>query len=440
MMFITSLSEEILFRIAELLSFSDLKRLQCVGSKKLMKVAADEVLWQRFCLLHFDVSQKTEKSWQATFRSYYGSFGRYIHCYKRIKQAWDRIFQLTQQRIPSVYHSLLPGVSEEVFDQVEAKVNSKCKSSSCKFSEDFRCSYRICNGQDYFSLTAETPGLFGTASDTGRGIFMWSLKPFRSETMTHEEFTACLNRFVELEPKTRVRLFPISVVQCYSLNFVNYVIMEPTLHSGVVTLMDEVGLVDRIAPSFEDFICDFAYKYLPRFDIENNRILRFLPIAQKETQIFKVEIAKKFLSSFYYQDSFVFSFKIKVTMKADASKTESCQVEAHEMTTSHPRVGVVGPLVSQLTSSQHVVRFTPGTTHSFNFSARFPTKEGTVENKLHVIREQDEVLGVIDCGSVNFCPDGECFWIRNNFEGMTARERDKLDWVKRNIWDRGEEN
>ncbi|GIY38379.1 f-box only protein 3 [Caerostris extrusa] len=148
------LPAEIISIIFSHLDYSDLKNCRLLN-KRYYELSKEEQHWKKLC----------EKYWLQTFRPYgrkwedhfihwYRDMGAYINCYAHLKQTWDRIISYFKVNCPTIYKSIKDGVTEEDLNEAERKVG--------KLPPDFRCSYRIHDGQNLTS-----PGLMGSMSIPG---------------------------------------------------------------------------------------------------------------------------------------------------------------------------------------------------------------------------------------------------------------------------------
>ncbi|XP_039393388.1 F-box only protein 3 isoform X2 [Mauremys reevesii] len=139
-----------------ILSFLDYRDLLscCYVSRRLNQLSSHDPLWKRHCKKYWLLSEaeKTQRkqSWKAIFISIYSDLGRYIQYYATLKKAWDDIERYLGQRCPRMIGSLKDSVQEEDLDAVEAQIG-------CKLPDDYRCSFRIHNGQKLV-----VPGLMGS--------------------------------------------------------------------------------------------------------------------------------------------------------------------------------------------------------------------------------------------------------------------------------------
>ncbi|XP_010148836.1 PREDICTED: F-box only protein 3-like, partial [Eurypyga helias] len=113
------------------------------------KIKLPGITNMHFLSLREEKSQRNQ-SWKAIFISTYSDLGRYIRCYATLKKAWDDLEKYLGQRCPRMIGSLKESVREEDLDAVEAQIG-------CKLPDDYRCSFRIHNGQKLV-----VPGLMGS--------------------------------------------------------------------------------------------------------------------------------------------------------------------------------------------------------------------------------------------------------------------------------------
>ncbi|TKS66675.1 F-box only protein 3 [Collichthys lucidus] len=102
-------------------------------------------------LVHADRLQ-SGVSWFCLFKQYYRDLGRYVQYYPVLKSAWEQLKSFLQQRCPRMIASLKEGATEVELNDIEAQIG-------CRLPDDYRCSYRIHNGQKLV-----IPGLMGSMS------------------------------------------------------------------------------------------------------------------------------------------------------------------------------------------------------------------------------------------------------------------------------------
>lgn len=126
------------------------------------------------CVCVFSVDRlQSGVSWYCLFKQYYRDLGRYIKYYPVLKRAWEQLKNFLQQRCPRMIASL-KGDGElstpagqavwplNVFcvaikevlclfssseGATEVELNDSEAQIGCRLPDDYRCSYRIHNGQ-----------------------------------------------------------------------------------------------------------------------------------------------------------------------------------------------------------------------------------------------------------------------------------------------------
>uniref|UniRef100_A0A8C7DN43 F-box protein 3 n=1 Tax=Oncorhynchus kisutch TaxID=8019 RepID=A0A8C7DN43_ONCKI len=150
---LNNLPSDPLLLMLSFLDFRDLISCSFV-SRRLNELSGHNPLWKGLCLKHWlltesDKIQKVQ-TWKELFREFYTDLGRYIDHYGTLKKAWDDLKRYLDQQCPRMIASLKEGAKEEELDGIEAQI-------CCKLSNDYRCSYRIHNGQKLV-----VPGLMGS--------------------------------------------------------------------------------------------------------------------------------------------------------------------------------------------------------------------------------------------------------------------------------------
>ncbi|XP_060767662.1 F-box only protein 3 isoform X3 [Neoarius graeffei] len=153
MLSLDSLPSDPLLLILSFLDFRDLVSCSLV-SRRLNELTGHNPLWKRLCQKHWLVTEADKgqrgQSWRELFHDFYADLGRYIDCYSTLKKAWDDLKFYLGQKCPRMIASLKEGAKEEELDAIEAQIG-------CKLPNDYRCSYRIHNGQKLV-----VPGLMGS--------------------------------------------------------------------------------------------------------------------------------------------------------------------------------------------------------------------------------------------------------------------------------------
>ncbi|XP_031698223.1 F-box only protein 3-like, partial [Anarrhichthys ocellatus] len=144
-----------LLHVLSFLGFRDLIHCSFV-SRRLNDLSKQNHLWRRQCSEHWllDDSDRLQSgvSWYCLFKRFYSDLGRYIQYYPVLKRSWDQLKVFLQQRCPRMISSLKEGATEVELNDIEAQIG-------CRLPEDYRCSYRIHNGQKLV-----IPGLMGSMS------------------------------------------------------------------------------------------------------------------------------------------------------------------------------------------------------------------------------------------------------------------------------------
>ncbi|PIK40402.1 putative F-box only protein 3-like [Apostichopus japonicus] len=106
------------------------------------------------------LKEKSQSSWRVNFMEWFRDMGQYIHVYVPIRRLWNRILPCIQEKSPVIYRTLqAPPTTEEMLNEIERRLTEPLPL-------EFRCSYRICNGQQLKGLSERDTqfGLLGTLS------------------------------------------------------------------------------------------------------------------------------------------------------------------------------------------------------------------------------------------------------------------------------------
>ncbi|KAG8004417.1 F-box only protein 3 [Nibea albiflora] len=131
---------------------------------------------------------------------YYRDLGRYIQYYPVLKRSWEQLKGFLQQRCPRMIASLKEGATEVELNDIEAQIG-------CRLPDDYRCSYRIHNGQKLV-----IPGLMGSMSLSNH---------YRSEVLLDVETAA--GGFQQ--KKGMRRCLPLTF--CFHTGLSQYMALEP---------------------------------------------------------------------------------------------------------------------------------------------------------------------------------------------------------------------
>ncbi|XP_006002060.1 F-box only protein 3 isoform X3 [Latimeria chalumnae] len=143
-----------LLLIFSFLDFPDFFSCSCVN-RRFNQLSSHDPLWKRHCQKYWLVSDREKaqrnQSWKDIFRAFLSNdLGQYIEHYATLKQAWEDLKRFLGQTCPRMIGSLKAGATEAELDAVEARIG-------CKLPADYRCSFRIHNGQKLV-----VPGLMGS--------------------------------------------------------------------------------------------------------------------------------------------------------------------------------------------------------------------------------------------------------------------------------------
>ncbi|XP_035983966.1 F-box only protein 3 [Fundulus heteroclitus] len=374
-----------LLHVLSYLSFRDLLRCSYV-SKRLNELTKHNPLWKRHCCKHWlltdaDRSQRG-LSWYGLFRHYYSDLGRYIQHYAALKKAWEQLKGFLQQRCPRMIVSLKDGATEQELDDVEAQIG-------CKLPDDYRCSFRIHNGQKLV-----IPGLMGSMSLSNH---------YRSEVLLDVETAA--GGFQHR--KGMRRSLPLTF--CFHTGLSQYVALEDA--EGRKTGESFYPCPDQTAqdPSAIDmFITGSSYldwftSYVANvvtgeYPIIKDQIFRYMHEkgCVATTGDITVSVSTSFLPelSSVHPPHFFFTYRIRIEMSRGASPKAACQLDSRywKITTSDGNVeevqgpGVVGEFPVM----------TPGKVHEYASCTTFSTPSEFMEGHytFHRLANKEEVFQV----------------------------------------------
>ncbi|CAJ1087668.1 F-box only protein 3 isoform X2 [Xyrichtys novacula] len=144
-----------LLHVLSFLNYRDLVHCSYVN-RRLNELSKHNPLWKSLCSKHWLLTDadrlQSGVSWYCLFKQYYRDLGRYIQYYPVLKRAWEQLKSFLQQRCPRMIASLKEGATEVELNDIEAQIG-------CRLPDDYRCSYRIHNGQKLV-----IPGLMGSMS------------------------------------------------------------------------------------------------------------------------------------------------------------------------------------------------------------------------------------------------------------------------------------
>ncbi|XP_071829602.1 F-box only protein 3-like isoform X2 [Apostichopus japonicus] len=147
--------------IFSLLDYKSLARISQTCTK-LRDCAYTEGNWKVLCRRYWldTERERSQSSWRVNFMEWFRDMGQYIHVYVPIRRLWNRILPCIQEKSPVIYRTLqVPPTTEEMLNEIERRLTEPLPL-------EFRCSYRICNGQQLEGLSERDTqfGLLGTLS------------------------------------------------------------------------------------------------------------------------------------------------------------------------------------------------------------------------------------------------------------------------------------
>lgn len=158
---VTSLPLPLLLRIFSSLTAKECATVSCV-QKGWRELASEDWLWKVYCQEDWIESSSSPhkpsgeacSNFKAMYKVFYSEFGKYGSLYKRAKTCWLKVEKWSNQNIPEVANSLLPGATEAQLDFVE-------KNLGVKLPPSVRMLYRLHNGQRILEDASPSYGLLG---------------------------------------------------------------------------------------------------------------------------------------------------------------------------------------------------------------------------------------------------------------------------------------
>uniref|UniRef100_A0A674IT73 F-box only protein 3 n=1 Tax=Terrapene triunguis TaxID=2587831 RepID=A0A674IT73_9SAUR len=365
-----------------ILSFLDYRDLLscCYVSRRFNQLSSHDPLWKRHCKKYWLLSEaeKTQRkqSWKAIFISIYSDLGRYIQYYATLKKAWDDIERYLGQRCPRMIGSL-KGIEEDL-DAVEAQIG-------CKLPDDYRCSFRIHNGQKLV-----VPGLMGSMAlsnhyrsedlldiDTAAGGFQQRLGLKQCLPLTFCIHTG-LSQYMALESVEGRNKYEI-FYQC------------PVRKKSVLKMM---------TAGFWNWFTSYVNNVVTGgYPIIRDQIFRY--VHDKEcvatTGDITVSVSTSFLPelSSVHPPHYFFTYRIRIEMSKDALPEKACQLDSRYWRITNAKgdveevqgPGVVGefPIIS------------PGRVYEYTSCTTFSTNSGYMEGyyTFHCLYYKDKFFNVI---------------------------------------------
>ncbi|XP_066556756.1 F-box only protein 3 isoform X3 [Amia ocellicauda] len=366
-----------LLLILSFLDFRDLISCSYV-SRRLHELSNHNPLWKTHCqkywlLTESDKAQRNQ-SWKSLFREVYADLGRYIEHYATLKQAWDNLKKYLDQKCPRMIVSLKEGVKEEELDAVEAQIG-------CKLANDYRCSFRIHNGQKLV-----VPGLMGSMALSNH---------YRSEDLLDIETAA--GGFQQR--KGMRQCLPLTF--CFHTGLSQYMALESVegrncneiFYHCPDQMAQDPSAIDMFitGSSFTEWFTSYVHNVVAgEYPIIRDQIFRYVHDKQcvATTGDIKVAVSTSFLPelSSVHPPHFFFTYRIRIEMAKDALPENACQLDSRywKITNANGNVEEVrGPGVV-------------GKVHEYASCTTFSTTSEFMEGHytFHRLKNKEEVFNV----------------------------------------------
>uniref|UniRef100_A0A671L4Q7 F-box only protein 3-like n=1 Tax=Sinocyclocheilus anshuiensis TaxID=1608454 RepID=A0A671L4Q7_9TELE len=381
-----NLPSDPLLLVLSFLDFRDLISCSFV-SRRLNELTGHNPLWKSLCQKHWLLTEadKTHRglAWKELFREYYADLGRYIDYYKTLKKAWDDLKNYLNQKCPRMIASLKEGVREEELDTIEAQIG-------CKLPNDYRCSYRIHNGQKLV-----VPGLMGSMALSNH---------YRSEDLLDIETAA--GGFQQR--KGMRQCLPLTF--CFHTGLSQYMALESTegrtrseiFYQCPDQLAQDPSAIDMFitGPNFTEWFTSYVDNVVTgKYPIIRDQIFRWYvhdKCCVATTGDITVSVSTSFLPelSSVHPPHFFFTYRIRIEMAKSALPENACQLDSRywKITNANGNVeevrgpGVVGEFPVM----------TPGKVHEYASCTTFSTTSEYMEGHytFHRLKNKEEVFDV----------------------------------------------
>ncbi|XP_034035462.1 F-box only protein 3 [Thalassophryne amazonica] len=374
-----------LLHILSFLDYRDLVHSSYVN-RRLNDLSKHNLLWKRLCSKHWlltDVDRlQSGASWCCLFRQFYSDLGRYIKYYAVLKRSWEQLKDFLQQKCPRMIASLKEGTTEAELNDIEAHIG-------CRLPDDYRCSYRIHNGQKLV-----IPGLMGSMSLSNH---------YRSEVLLDVETAAGGFR----QRKGMRCCLPLTF--CFHTGLSQYMALEPSegrrrfesfYPSPDQTSQDPSAIDMFITGScFLEWFSVYVRNVVTgEYPIIRDQIFRYVHDkgCVATTDDITVSVSTSFLPelSSVHPPHFFFTYRIRIEMSSSALPEAACQLDSRywKITTSDGNVeevqgpGVVGEFPIM----------TPGKVHEYASCTTFSTPSEYMEGHytFHRLADKEEVFHV----------------------------------------------
>ncbi|EPQ06649.1 F-box only protein 3 [Myotis brandtii] len=328
--------------------------------------------------------EKTQKNqcWKSLFIDTYSDVGRYIDHYAAIKKAWDDLKKYLEPRCPRMVLSLKEGAREEDLDAVEAQIG-------CKLPDDYRCSYRIHNGQKLV-----VPGLLGSMALSNH---------YRSEDLLDVDTAA--GGFQQRQGLK----YCLPLTFCIHTGLSQYIAVEAAegrnknevFYQCPDQMARNPAAIDMfiIGATFTDWFTSYVNSVVSGgFPIIRDQIFRYVhdPECVATTGDITVSVSTSFLPelSSVHPPHYFFTYRIRIEMSKDALPEKACQLDSRYWRITNAKgdveevqgPGVVGefPIIS------------PGRVYEYTSCTTFSTTSGYMEGyyTFHFLYFKDKIFNV----------------------------------------------
>ncbi|XP_063734192.1 F-box only protein 3-like isoform X2 [Eleginops maclovinus] len=382
---INLLPSDPLLHVLSFLGFRDLIHCSFV-SRRLNELSKHNPLWKRLCSKHWLLTDadrlQSGVSWYLLFQQNYRDLGRYLQQYAPLKRSWEQLKSFLLQKCPRMIASLKEGATETELNDIEAQID-------CRLPDDYRCSYRIHNGQKLV-----IPGLMGSMSLSNH---------YRSEVLLDVETAA--GGFQQR--KGMQRCLPLTF--CFHTGLSQYMALQPaegrrkfeSFYPCPDQTAQDPSAIDMFITGscFLEWFTAYVNKVVTgEYPIIRDQIFRYVhdKSCVATTGEITVSVSTSFLPelSSVHPPHFFFTYRIRIEMSSSASPEASCQLDSRywKITTSDGKVeGVQGPGV--------VGEFpimTPGKVHEYASCTTFSTPSEYMEGfyAFHRLANKEEVFDV----------------------------------------------
>ncbi|XP_068165722.1 F-box only protein 3-like isoform X2 [Antennarius striatus] len=384
-----------LLHILSYLSFKDLVHCSSVN-RRLNELSKHNPLWKSLCSKHWLLTeadrQKNGVSWYYLFQQYYMDLGRYIQYYPELKTAWEQLKSFLQEKCPRMIMLIRDGATEVELNNIEARF-------SCRLPDDYRCSFRIHNGQKLV-----TPGLMGSMSLSYH---------YRSEVLLDVEtaargfqqskglkyclpLTFCLHtglsQCMALESAEGRRMF-----ECFYL-CADQMTLDPSAINMFITgcCFSEwfTTYVNNVVTGEYPIIRDQIFKYVH----DKSCVATTGDITVSVSTSFMPELSS------VHPPHFFFTYRIRIEMSSSASPEAACQLDSHYWKISTPEGNVEEVQGAGVVGEFPVM--TPGKVHEYSSCTTFSTPSECMEGHytFHTLANEEEVFNVAIPRFYMICP------------------------------------